>query len=195
MRCARCNKKECKNGKNCKEEILDNILEEYKKEENLKIAKVSSFIEGNFYMKKTRLEEIIEFCKMMNYKKIGIAFCIGLEREAKILDEILSKHFEVYSVCCKVCGIDKDKFELTHINKEQKETMCNPIAQALILNEKKTDLNIIVGLCIGHDILFQKYSKAPTTTFVVKDRILAHNPLGAIYSKYYLNKFGVYDKD
>ncbi|EHP88289.1 DUF1847 domain-containing protein [Methanotorris formicicus] len=189
MRCARCNKKDCSNGKNCKDDILENVMEEYKKEENLKIAKVASFIEGNFYMKKTRLEEIIEFCKMMDYKRIGIAFCIGLEREAKILDEILSKSFDVYSVCCKVCGVDKDEFGLTYINKNQKETMCNPIAQALILNEKKTDLNIILGLCIGHDILFQKYSNAPTTTFAVKDRVLAHNPLGVIYSGYYLKRF------
>jgi uncharacterized metal-binding protein len=43
-------------------------------------------------------------------------------------------------------------------------------------------------LCIGHDILFQKYSKAPTTTFIVKDRVLSHNTAGAIYTKYYLKK-------
>lgn len=66
--------------------------------------------------------------------------------------------------------------------------MCNPIGQAEILNEIGTDLNIIVGLCIGHDILFQKYSKAPTTTFIVKDRVLSHNTAGAIYTKYYLKK-------
>ena len=186
MRCAKCNEKLCKNGKDCKKEITEKLINEYHKDENLKIARVSSFIEGMYYMKKTRLEEIIEFCKLMEYKKIGIAFCIGLEDECKILDEILSKHFKVYSVCCKVCGIDKDMFNLTKINPENKESMCNPIFQAEVLNEKETDLNIIFGLCIGHDILFQKYSKSPTTTFVVKDRVLAHNPIGALYSKYYL---------
>ena len=186
MKCSQCNKKLCYAGKNCRKEITEKIMDEYKKEDNLKIAKVSAYIEATYYMKKTRLEEIIEFCKLMNYKKIGIAFCIGLENEAKILDKILSKHFDVYSVCCKVCGIDKDKLNLTKINPNNRESICNPIAQAEILKEKETDLNIIVGLCIGHDILFQKYSRAPTTTFAVKDRILAHNPIGALYSRYYL---------
>ncbi|MCQ6253600.1 DUF1847 domain-containing protein [Methanocaldococcus sp.] len=188
MKCSKCIKKLCYIGKNCGKDIIKELLEEYYKKENLKITKVSSYIEASYYMKKTRLEEIIEFCKLMDYKKIGIAFCIGLENEAKILDEILSQHFDVYSVCCKVCGIDKDILKLKKINNNNKEAMCNPIGQAKILNEIRTDLNIIVGLCIGHDILFQKYSNAPTTTFIVKDRVLSHNPAGALYSKYYLKK-------
>ena len=53
-------------------------------------------------------------------------------------------------------------------------------------NKETTDLNIILGLCIGHDILFTQHSEAPVTTIVVKDRVLAHNPVGAIYSNYYL---------
>jgi len=65
--------------------------------------------------------------------------------------------------------------------------MCDPIGQAIILNDNKTDLNIICGLCMGHDILFSKYSKALVTTFIVKDRVLAHNPIGAL-NKYYRNK-------
>ncbi|XRO76138.1 DUF1847 domain-containing protein [Methanocaldococcus sp. 10A] len=191
MNCSKCIKKLCYTGKNCKKDITEKILDEYKKEDNLKIAKVSSYIEAEYYMKKTRLEEIIEFCKLMDYKKIGIAFCIGLEEEAKILEKILSQHFDTYSVCCKVCGIDKDILKLKKINNNNKEAMCNPIAQAEILNEIGTDLNIIVGLCIGHDILFQKYSKAPTTTFIVKDRVLSHNTAGVLYSKYYLKKLKV----
>lgn len=46
----------------------------------------------------------------------------------------------------------------------------------MVLNDLQTDLNIIVGLCIGHDILFTKYSEAPVTTFIVKDRVTGHNP-------------------
>jgi uncharacterized metal-binding protein len=187
MNCANCGKKSCISGKNCRKDIdVENLIGEYKKDENTKITEVSTYIEGTYYMKKTRLEEIIEFCKLMEYSKIGIAFCIGLENEAKTLNDILSKHFNTCSVCCKICGIDKDELNLTKINPNNKESICNPIAQAEILNKNRTDLNILVGLCIGHDILFQKYSKAPTTTFVVKDRILAHNPVGVLYSKYYL---------
>jgi uncharacterized metal-binding protein len=68
--------------------------------------------------------------------------------------------------------------------------MCNPIGQAMMLNNAETDLNIIMGLCVGHDSLFMKYSEAPVTVLAVKDRVLAHNPLGALYlsDSYYKNK-------
>ena len=59
-------------------------------------------------MKLTRLEELISFCKGMGYTTLGIAFCIGLESEARVLHELLEKYFEGYSVCCKVFGIDKE---------------------------------------------------------------------------------------
>ena len=59
--------------------------------------------------------------------------------------------------------------------------MCNPIAQARLLNSRPTDFNIALGLCVGHDSLFYKHSDALVTTLVAKDRVLAHNPCGAIY--------------
>ena len=151
--------------------------------------KISASIEAQHYMKKTRLEELILYAKGMGYKRLGIAFCIGLEHEAKLIHEILTKEFEVHSVCCKVCGIDKNKLELERLHPEKEvEATCNPLGQATVLNGEKTELNIILGLCIGHDILFTKYSEAPVTTFAVKDRVLAHNPLGAVYSNYYRDK-------
>ncbi len=124
----------------------------------------------------------------MGYERLGMAFCVGLEGEARQIGDLLQKDFKVDSVCCKVCGIDKSEFNLEQIDKKSFEVMCNPVGQANILNEKKTELNIIVGLCMGHDILFTQNSQAPVTTLVVKDRVLAHNPLGAIYSRYYQNK-------
>ena len=60
--------------------------------------------------------------------------------------------------------------------------MCNPILQAKILNAEHTDLNIVMGLCVGHDSLFYKYSEGLTTTLVVKDRVLGHNPVAALYA-------------
>ena len=188
MKCARCKKKECYEGKECVK-IKEEILPLYEKPELFKITEVATFLEGKYYMQLTRLEEIIRFAKLMGYRKIGIAFCIGFSYEARVLEEILEKHFEVSSVCCKVCGIDKKRFHLEQIRKDIYEAMCNPLGQAGILNREKTDLNIILGLCVGHDILFTKYSKAPVTTFAVKDRVLAHNTLGAIYSGYYRKKF------
>lgn len=156
-----------------------------------KVLKVSSKIEAEHYMQWTRLEEIINFCEQMDYKKIGIAMCVGMTKEAKILIKILEKKFTVFSICCKNSGINKDDYGMQHIKNTRYEATCNPVGQALILNGNGTDLNLILGLCIGHDILFTKFSNAPVTTFAVKDRVLAHNPLGALYSGYHLRKFQI----
>ena len=139
-------------------------------------------------MKLTRVEEVIQYALNMGYKKIGLAFCIGLSREAEVIHKIFEKHFEVFSVCCKNGAIDKSLFNLPKHREGDKESICNPIGQALELNKSQTDLNLIVGLCVGHDILFTRHSQAPVTTLVVKDRVLSHNPVGAIYSNYYLKR-------
>ncbi len=186
MKCATCTNKECTQGKDCTGKA-EEIAAKYRSD-ILETARTASFIEATYYMQKNRLEELIEFAKMMNYKKIGIAFCIGLSAEAETLQSVLEKHFEVYSVCCKVCGIPKGDFDLKPVSGNPQEVMCNPIGQATVLNQAGTDLNLIVGLCIGHDILFSSASQAPVTTLVVKDRVLAHNPCGAIYSRYHLRK-------
>jgi len=189
MNCAGCKEKACYKGKDCTG-IAEDAKEAYKDDaEVLKSLSVSARIESRYYMKKNRIEELILYAKWMGYKKLGVAFCIGLEKEAEVICDILSQHFDVSSVCCKVCGIDKSDFELERLHKDAEvEAMCNPIGQAIILNNEKTDLNIILGLCIGHDTLFTKYSEAPVTTLAVKDRVLAHNPLGAIYSGYQRKK-------
>jgi uncharacterized metal-binding protein len=192
MDCAVCTNKGCYQGKDCTD-IAEEVLILCKKNPlHLKMAGVSAELEGNSYMQLTRLEELIAFCQHMDFKHLGIAFCVGLSEEVETLHNILAKHFNVSSVCCKVCGIEKEHFDLTKIQEDRIEAMCNPIGQAKVFNNEGTDLNIIFGLCIGHDILFTKHSKAPVTTLVVKDRVLAHNPIGAIYSGYYLKKkFGV----
>lgn len=194
MNCAECDVKDCREGRNCvDEEILLKTKNMYKNND-YKIMRNACHIEAQYYMKKTRLEELILFSKSMDYKKLGLAFCIGLANEAEIIQKILRGNFQVHSVCCKVCGIDKDDFNLQKLHGQGFEATCNPIGQANILNREKCDLNVILGLCIGHDILFTKHSKAPVSTLAVKDRILSHNPLAAIYSKYYLeNIFHIYD--
>ncbi|MCD4704111.1 MAG: DUF1847 domain-containing protein [Methanosarcinaceae archaeon] len=188
MKCTDCNNRECITGKDCTD-IADEL--EYTGKD-LVSMKASAAIEARYYMKKTRLEEIILYAKEMGYHKLGIAFCIGLAKEAETVARILGQDFDVHSVCCKVCGVDKEDYELEKIHTEQFEATCNPLGQARVLNDCDTDLNLIVGLCIGHDTLFTKHSRAPVTTFIVKDRVLAHNPAGAIYSRYYLKKrFGL----
>ncbi|MDY6865761.1 MAG: DUF1847 domain-containing protein [Halobacteriota archaeon] len=190
MRCDRCVEKLCEDGRDCTD--ISEAVKALYNSEVLRSMKVSGALEVDFYMKKTRIEELILYAKEMEYKTLGLAFCIGLGEEAKIVCEILSRFFTVHSVCCKVCGIDKASFDLKYVHTErEREAICNPLGQAQILNEQETDLNIILGLCIGHDILFTRYSKAPVTTLAVKDRMLAHNPLGAIYSGYYKNKLSI----
>ena len=184
MNCAVCGIKACKNNEenpanNCpnnKKEEINFLKELYTTEENFKIAQVSA--ELSIPQGLTRIEETMEFARRLGYKKLGLAFCSALANEAKIIDKIFRYHgFEVESIMCKVGSLSRKL-----VNLEKKNVpMCNPIAQAKFLNEAKTDLNVVVGLCIGHDSLFFKYSEAPVTVLAVKDRILAHNPLGAVY--------------
>ena len=184
--CAECKTKECRQGKDCF--AKSNIHRQLYEESIAKLHKAGSAIEARYYCEKTRFGEIILFAKELGCQKIGLAFCIGLSEEARIIDEILSKHFEVVSVCCKVCGIDKKDFDLQQISSESREVMCNPAGQAELLNHAESELNIICGLCVGHDAIFAKLSEAPVTTLIVKDRLLAHNSAGAIYSTYIRNQ-------
>jgi len=100
LTCARCKTKECRQGKDCFAEA-DNHRKLYEST-IADLHRAASEIEAKYYCKKTRLDETILFAKQLGCSKIGLAFCIGLSDEAKIIDEILSRHFEVVSICCKV---------------------------------------------------------------------------------------------
>jgi len=173
--------------KNAEKETVQNVTERYiKNSEDRKIALVSAEIESDYYCRATRVEEILIFIKKMDYKKVGLATCAGLLSECNKFAEIAkAKNIDVYGVACKVGALDKTTIGLREdqkISPNSHESMCNPILQAELLNEQKTDFNIIIGLCVGHDSLFIKYSKAPVSYLIVKDRVLCHNPAAAIYS-------------
>ena len=180
------------------EEIIQESFREYGKEsEDARIAFVAARVEGLCYQpvpgsdavnaRWTRVEDTIAFAKLMNYNRIGIATCIGLLDETEQLSTILrAQGLEPLSVCCKAGSIDKLQLGLDESDKVRPGTFepaCNPIAQAEICNSLKTDMNIIVGLCVGHDMLFNKHSKAPVTTLVVKDRVTGHNPVAVLYGQ------------
>jgi len=191
MKCAYCKQNpvnRCdKDGFDCTGGKLD--FSDYYLEENKGPHRISGQLQYEYGNNLTRLEELIHYCKMMEYSEIGLAFCVGLAEEAKQISEILEdRGFKVYSVCCKVAGLDKKDFEVPNVKPDKFEALCDPIAQAEILSRCQVDLNVELGLCVGHDILFHKYSKAPVTVFAVKDRVLAHNPLGVIYSSYWKKK-------
>lgn len=157
----------------------------YADETTREIARVSAIVEATGYTRWNRVEETIEFAHRLGYRKLGLAFCVGLREEARILSRILEANgFEVVSVACKTGSIPKEELGLADSEKVRPgnyEAMCNPIGQARVMNEAGTDLNIVFGLCVGHDSLFIKESKAMVTCLVAKDRALAHNPIGGIY--------------
>ena len=177
--------------------VIEEAQAELEKPEILEFARQASIQEGEGYADrelgfdhvrpaKPRIVEVIEFAGKMRYRKLGLAFCIGLRNEARAVEGLLTANgFEVVSGVCKMGRVPKERIG---VRDDQKiriggfESMCNPIAQAFLLNEAKTDFNILMGLCVGHDSLFLKYAEAPCTVFAVKDRLLGHNPLAAIYT-------------
>ncbi len=205
--CASCAGKYCDSGEidqmpaNCPSrdtEYIVNAKSAYKDPADHALAHSAALVEKEGYCQKTRIEETIDFAKKCGFRKLGIAFCVGFSREASILAKILRHHgFSVESVVCKNGSIDKEFLGLTEEEKlcpETFEPMCNPIGQAILLNRAKTDLNIVLGLCIGHDSLFIKHAEAPVTVLAVKDRVLAHNPLGALYLSEGYYKEKLYNK-
>ena len=187
-KCSKCEDKECYIGKDCFK-IADKSAETIdSKPELLALHKAATTIEGTHYCNANRLQEIVFFAREMNYKKLGIAFCVGLAEEARILEQILSKEFEVDSVCCKIGGIKKKKYDLKKIRPNKDEVMCNPFGQAQVLNDAGTELNLICGLCVGHEAIFVKQSDAPIVSFITKDRVTGHNPAAALYCKYLRGK-------
>lgn len=193
MSCIDCTVKNCdkQEGKypdfclttNMDENVLNEAMKCYEEEENRKSMIAAAEVEFEHYCQYTRVEEIMEYARKMGAKKIGIATCVGLIKESRTLASIFRNHgFEVYGVGCKA-GVQKK----TSVGIPEKcngvgENMCNPILQAKLLNKAKTDLNVVVGLCVGHDSLFYKYSDALVTTAVTKDRVLGHNPVAALYT-------------
>lgn len=179
---------------NLKEEDLQWALERYEEGRNHDIMVASAEVEYEGYCQWTRVQEIMEFARKIGAKKIGIANCIGLINEARIFAKILRANgFEAYVIICKVAGKAKSSIGIPVQCEEIGAAMCNPILQARLLNEAKTDLNVVIGLCVGHDSLFYKYSDAYVTTLVTKDRVTGNNPAAALYTaqSYYKKKFGV----
>lgn len=177
-----------------RQEVIQQTLAEYNKPEVREFARQASIQEFECYMnlpegmtpRNPRVEEIAQFAKKMGYKKLGIASCIGLRHEAETLTTILeNRGFDVVSICCKVGAIPKERIGITENQKIKGpgsfESMCNPITQAEILNNEGVEFNILVGLCVGHDSLFFKYSQAPVTVLVAKDRVFGHNPVMGLY--------------
>lgn len=163
--------------------VMELVLEKYKDPENLKFMQTAASVEYDGYCKWPRVYETAMFAKRMGYKKIGIATCVGLINESRTLAKILRSHgFEVYGIGCKVGKVPKQDVGIPEEYTKIGKSICNPIMQAELLGRAGTEFNIVVGLCVGHDTVFYKYSKAPVTTLVAKDRVTCHNPAAVLYT-------------
>ena len=144
-----------------------------------------------------RINEVIEYARFMKIEKIGIACCIGLHDELRVVTNMLKKaDLHSVSVMCKTGSYEKKSVGVPVRFRMTTKTgysvgcaACNPVAQAMVLNREKTGLNLIIGLCAGHDSIFMKYSEVLTATLVAKDRSNGHNPAAILYNFYGDNFF------
>lgn len=196
-KCASCKHHSCYTvGKNCTGRSTEEIVAMYGDKER-KMMEAAAWVEATFYNNLTRLQETAQWARAMGYKKLGMAFCIGLSDEAHYIERFFENEgFEFYSACCKCGSVNKKELGLKQVRPElEHEAMCNPKLQAYFLNEKECDLYLVCGLCVGHDTIFASSCNGPVSTLVVKDRVLGHNPLAAIYSRYWKRKLKIQDED
>lgn len=172
---------------------IDRSLEVYRSEEFHEMARIASQVEragyewkdGGLHTVRPRIVELVDFSRRMGYTKLGLVFCLGLRKEAAITEKILATNgFEVVSAVCKVGCLPKSELGLTpedQLRSKGHESMCNPVMQADIVNRAGVQFNILLGLCVGHDSLVLAHLDAPASILAVKDRVLGHNPLAALY--------------
>jgi len=98
-------------------EIIGSALAELRGDgPDARLARVAARVEGLGYRQTedgpqarwTRVEDTVAFARLMGYRKIGIATCLGLLDETSRLVAVLeAQGFEPTSVCCKAGSADK----------------------------------------------------------------------------------------
>jgi len=182
MNCTTCEDRVChKQQKSCDREsfVRYKNVEQYLDVLHSEIIKAAAeLVDSGRAGTLSRLEEIMEFAKRMNYQKLGIAYCYGMEKQAKAIEKLLmDEWFDVSSVSCSVGGLRQSEINIESCSHK---VSCNPLGQAEQLNAEKVDLTLVVGICMGHDILLNRNLSMDFTTLVVKDRKYNHAPLMGI---------------
>lgn len=175
------------------EEIAEKSRQMYlEDEDDFRMAKISTQVGFEANYMRTRLEETMEFAGAMGYKHIGIVHCLGLKKEAAVVYEVFKANgFKVDAIGCKAGSPPR-----TTLGEDECFTcdgmgeLCNPLGQTLYVEKCGCQFVVIMGLCVGHDTLFMKHCKVPMTYLVIKDAVLGHNPVQAIYTSdiYYKKK-------
>lgn len=166
-------------------DLLDEVRRIYTRDPEIqKLAVAAALTEAEGYCRDTRIEEIMAYARRIGATHLGVACCIGTQREGRLAQDIFAANgFRVSSVICKVGSIPKENVGISDAEKirpGQFEALCNPIAQAKLLAKVRTQLNVLAGLCVGHDSLFFRHSTAPVTVLIVKDRVTGHNPAAVL---------------
>ena len=160
---------------------LETATNEYNKPEALALYKAASIVGQHNNGMTPRIEEALLLAKELKLKRIGFAACSAMEWEMGYLKKLFTREgFQVFTASCQIGRVNAESRGIPEV-KDCVRSTCNPIAQAEILNSDDTQLNFILGLCMGHDILFTLYSKAPVSTLIVKDRVTGNNPAAALY--------------
>jgi uncharacterized metal-binding protein len=111
---------------------------------------------------------------------------VGFREEAQTLSRVLETNgFKVSSVCCKTGAAPKEKAGIRDDQKVkpgEAEIICNPVAQATLLNREEVEFALVPGQCVGHDASTLHHLEAPAVCLVAKDRVLAHNTVAALHS-------------
>ncbi len=132
-----------------------------------------------------RLEEVMDFARRAGVRHLGVVYCSGFREEARQLKAVLGTNgFRVSSVCCKTGSVPKERLGITDAEKVHPgrvEMMCNPLAQAELLERDEVELVLLMGQCVGHDSATMAKLKTPAVCLVAKDRVLGHNTVAALY--------------
>lgn len=153
----------------------------YAKPEVIDLYKAACVVGAGNDGYRPRIEEALDFALQMGFNKIGFAACTAFSSELAIITELFEKAgIEVVAAGCAIGRVSAESRGLPELGKYL-NSGCNPLAQAEILNKEGAQLNFILGLCMGHDILFTQHSEAPVSTLIVKDRLMGNNPAAALY--------------
>lgn len=179
MNCTICDDSICrKQQSSCNRKIYDSaeVIDQYKDPSNSEIVLAAAKLEdsgrgGTL----SRMEEIVAFANLMNYKRLGLAYFYGMKQHAKAIETILTgERFVVSAVSCSLCGLKQSEVNAAICILK---VSCNPMGQAQQLNAEKVDLTLFIGICLGHDILLNRHLDMDFTTLIVKDRKFGHATL------------------
>lgn len=135
----------------------------YREEEARHLLAQSARVESKGYCRWTRLQELREFSSLMGYRRIGLAHCPDMGREAGRVGWALRE-----------MGLDPIL--------PSQDSAQDPITQSEFFSDRDTELNVLAGMCVSHEAIFLRATHAPTVSLIARDTRLHHNPAAGLYT-------------